>query len=165
MVGRARVPELTTRLRRYRKTMRMTQQEVADRIGVQRSTYSRYEEGSNHPSWKVLMKLADLYEVSMDELVGREVKNEEDPAAETTERNARQEEAVREQAASPEEAVPSKESGERRPEQREKALTARTAVGAEEIQRILSLFWTANDYAREAALLILENGQRDADAN
>ena len=58
-------------LREYRRQYRLTQQEVADYLEVQRSTYARYEEGTNRPNYKILIRLADLYGVSVDTILGR----------------------------------------------------------------------------------------------
>lgn len=63
--------KLIENMKLYRKKHRMTQAEVADCLGVQRSTYSRYEEGANRPSFHIIIKLADLYHISADELLGR----------------------------------------------------------------------------------------------
>ncbi len=77
-------------MRKYRKSKRLTQEQVANLIGIRRSTYSRYEEGTNRPSWKVLMLLADLYGITMDELVGREMRSSqgEDMVGKLTEETA-----------------------------------------------------------------------------
>lgn len=50
-----------------------TQKQVADVIGCLPSVYSRYETGAREPSIVVLNDIADLFEVSVDELVGRDV--------------------------------------------------------------------------------------------
>lgn len=60
------------RLRALRKENHMTQQQVADRIGVSSSVLSTYEAEDRHPSYDVLLKLATLYNVSTDYLIGRE---------------------------------------------------------------------------------------------
>lgn len=62
---------LAERLKEKRKKYKFTQQEIADKIGVTQSTYAYYESGRNEPDVKILMKLADLYETSIDYLTGR----------------------------------------------------------------------------------------------
>lgn len=64
-------------LREYRRRYHLTQQDVADYLGVQRSTYARYEEGTNRPNFKVLIRLADLYGISVDALLGRQTADRE----------------------------------------------------------------------------------------
>ncbi|MDT3417199.1 transcriptional regulator with XRE-family HTH domain [Brevibacillus aydinogluensis] len=59
------------RLRLLRKMKKMTQQELADYLQVAKTTISSYEKGVNEPSHETLMKLADLFEVSTDFLLGR----------------------------------------------------------------------------------------------
>ena len=49
-----------------------TQEEIADAIGVARSTYTRYESDKRLPDIYKLCALADYFDVSLDELVGRE---------------------------------------------------------------------------------------------
>ena len=60
------------RLREVRKSKKITQQELADRLGIKRNTYSDWENGKTEPSFENLIKLADLFEVSLDCLLGRE---------------------------------------------------------------------------------------------
>ncbi len=64
-------------LKTYRKSFKMTQQDVANYLQIQRSTYSRYEEGTNRPNFCTLISLADLYKIRLDELVGRPYSNDQ----------------------------------------------------------------------------------------
>ena len=48
----------------------MTQKDVADNIGVAKSTYSLYESGNREPNVQTIKKLADLLNVSADDLLG-----------------------------------------------------------------------------------------------
>lgn len=58
-------------LKSARKKSGMTQQEVADAIGVVQSAYKNYEQGNREPKGEMLVKLADLYGVTTDYLLGR----------------------------------------------------------------------------------------------
>lgn len=58
-----------------RKSRGWTQEEISKKIGVHRGTYSNYETNKREPDYKTLKKLADIYEVTTDYLLGRE-KNE-----------------------------------------------------------------------------------------
>ena len=49
----------------------LTQKQVAQVLGVSQNTYSQYEIGVLNYPVDALMKLADLYEVSVDYLLGR----------------------------------------------------------------------------------------------
>jgi len=46
-----------------------TQQNIADYLGVERSTYSYYETGKTQPSTAILAKLTCLYHVSIEDFV------------------------------------------------------------------------------------------------
>ena len=52
-----------------RKMMNLTQEEVADRIGVTRQALSKWENNDTTPDIVNCKKLADFYEVSLDTLV------------------------------------------------------------------------------------------------
>lgn len=60
---------LNEKLKNYRKAAQLTQQKVADIIGVQRSAYAYYEIGKSTPKLPILKKLAKLYNISVDELI------------------------------------------------------------------------------------------------
>ena len=49
----------------------MTQAEVASALGVSSVVYSRYETGSREPSADVLVQIANIFDVSLDHLLGR----------------------------------------------------------------------------------------------
>lgn len=51
----------------------ISQAEAADQIGINRRNYIRYEKGENQPSLVSLVILADLFEVSIDYLLGRSI--------------------------------------------------------------------------------------------
>ena len=59
------------RLRQARKRAGMTQAAVARRLAVTPSVLARYESGLNDPSSDNLRRLADIYQVSCDYLLGR----------------------------------------------------------------------------------------------
>ena len=48
-----------------------TQRQVAEVLGISQPSYIRYENGKAEPSLENLVKLADLYDVSIDYLCGR----------------------------------------------------------------------------------------------
>ena len=59
------------RFKELRKKHGYTQQDVADHIGIDRVAYARYEGGSRTPPLQNLILMANLYNVSIDYLVGR----------------------------------------------------------------------------------------------
>jgi transcriptional regulator with XRE-family HTH domain len=58
-------------IRALRLARSMTQEDFANRINVAKSTVSAYENGSRLPSYDVLVKIADLFHVTTDNLLGR----------------------------------------------------------------------------------------------
>lgn len=56
-------------LRRVRDVVGYTQQNVADALGLDRSTYSYYETGKTEPNIRGLKILAKLYNLTIDDLV------------------------------------------------------------------------------------------------
>ena len=54
-----------------RKMNKYTQQQVATVLNISQPSYIRYENGKAEPSLENLVKLADLYDVSIDFLCGR----------------------------------------------------------------------------------------------
>jgi transcriptional regulator with XRE-family HTH domain len=61
----------TKRLKEVRKSLKLTQEEAARKLGIARTTYSGYETGNAEPDNEILQKIADLYNVSVDYLFGR----------------------------------------------------------------------------------------------
>jgi len=62
--------EYAKRLRALRKEKGLTQQDVADRLKVNKQTISGYERGVRRPDFEKLDELADLFDVSMAYLAG-----------------------------------------------------------------------------------------------
>ena len=56
-----------------------TQKQIGDYLGISQNTYSQYEIGVLKYPVDVLIKLADLYDVSIDYLVGRTTQKEPYP--------------------------------------------------------------------------------------
>lgn len=64
------------RLKELRKERQMTQQELADIIGVTKVSISGYESGNRFPSIDRITDLAYYFEVTTDYLLGRDVEIE-----------------------------------------------------------------------------------------
>lgn len=62
------------RLRSLRESRGLTQKDIASEIDIGLHTYQRYEYGEREPQLSTLVALADFYDLSLDELVGRERK-------------------------------------------------------------------------------------------
>ncbi len=59
------------RLRELRIQSKMTQREIAIYLGIAQPSYIRYENGKSEPTLECLVKIANLYDVSVDYLLGR----------------------------------------------------------------------------------------------
>lgn len=57
-------------IRQLRNARNMTQATLAKRVGVTNATISAYEVGARAPSFEVLIKLAQVFRVSTDNLLG-----------------------------------------------------------------------------------------------
>ncbi len=64
-------------LQELRKEKRLTQEQIAEQMGVARRTVSRWETGSNMPDLDILLELSDLYEVDLQEILSGERKSEQ----------------------------------------------------------------------------------------
>ena len=61
--------QLVENLYRLRKAHHDTQQEISDLLNISRQAYSNYETSKRTPDLDSLMRLADIYGVSLDQLV------------------------------------------------------------------------------------------------
>lgn len=61
------------KLREFRESKRLSQRELAKVLDFKLTTYNGYERGVSEPSIDTLIKLADFYKVTVDELLGHEV--------------------------------------------------------------------------------------------
>lgn len=58
-------------LRYFRKKKGLTQKNLAEILNITQTTYSGYETDYSEPNLETLSKLADLYDTSIDLLIGR----------------------------------------------------------------------------------------------
>lgn len=63
-------------LRTLRKEHGWKQKDVADMLGIHVTTYTKYETGCSEPNHEMLVKLADIFDVSVDYLLDRTGKKE-----------------------------------------------------------------------------------------
>lgn len=60
---------LGKRIKKLRKKYKLTQTELANQVGVTKSTIAAYENDSRLPSYEVLIKMADVFKVTIDSLL------------------------------------------------------------------------------------------------
>jgi len=62
---------LAIRLVSLRKKHKFTHQDMAEKLGITRQAYSNYENGKREPDYDTLEKIADIFKVNIDYLLGR----------------------------------------------------------------------------------------------
>ena len=76
---------MTLRIREYREELQLSQSELAKRISNVQRNVSNWENGISEPDCATILKLAEIFEITIDELFGRESghtsKPETDPAS------------------------------------------------------------------------------------
>ena len=60
--------------KRLRNSCGLTQAEMAEKLGISRSTIGMYETGAREPDFETLEKIADFFNVDIDYLLGRTLK-------------------------------------------------------------------------------------------
>ncbi|MDE7121953.1 MAG: helix-turn-helix domain-containing protein [Oscillospiraceae bacterium] len=64
---------LHIRIRALRKQAHLTQQDMANLLEISRRTYANYERGVHAMPVEILVCIADIFDVSLDYLAGREL--------------------------------------------------------------------------------------------
>lgn len=60
-------------LKTLRTERQLSQLELATRLGISKSAVSMYEQGRREPDFDILNKIADIFQVDVDYLLGRTV--------------------------------------------------------------------------------------------
>lgn len=58
------------RLRDLREDMDLTQEQLVQILQMHKTTYTNYEQGKREPPFELIIKLAQLYQVSIDYIAG-----------------------------------------------------------------------------------------------
>jgi len=58
-------------LKSCRKTAKKTQKQIAEKLGISERSYQHYELGTREPNIEMLVKMAVIFDVSLDFLLGR----------------------------------------------------------------------------------------------
>lgn len=58
-------------LKSQRESSGYTQKQLAELLDIAPRSYQRYELGEREPNIETLIKLADIFQISLDDLVGR----------------------------------------------------------------------------------------------
>lgn len=65
--------EVGAQIKKYRSNMKISQEELAEKIYVSRQTVSNWETGKNYPDIHSLLLLGSLFNVSLDQLIKGDV--------------------------------------------------------------------------------------------
>ncbi len=79
---------LSENIKNLRKEKGMSQEELAERLGVVRQTVSKWEQNLSVPDSEMLIKIAEIFEVSVSSLLGEtvEIKDTKSELAEISQR-------------------------------------------------------------------------------
>lgn len=64
--------KIADNIRFFRKANNLTQEELSKQLGGSKNLVSNYENGKNVPDIFKMWELADIFDITLDELVGRE---------------------------------------------------------------------------------------------
>lgn len=65
---------LGKKLRKLRRDKELTQQQIADTLGLTRAAYASYELSRRQPDHQTILRLAKLFNVTTDYLINNEIK-------------------------------------------------------------------------------------------
>lgn len=60
--------KLITRIKELRASLNLSQEELAEKVGVRRETIVRLEKGAYNPSLKLAMDISKVFEKSVEEI-------------------------------------------------------------------------------------------------
>lgn len=64
---------LNENLKRYRTSLGLTQKFIAENLNITVRAYQRYESGEREPNLDILVAIADIFCISLDDLIGRKL--------------------------------------------------------------------------------------------
>jgi len=65
---------LSENLKRIRKEHNLSQEDLADKLGVSRQSVSKWESGISYPEMDKMLKLCELFNLNIDELLNQDIK-------------------------------------------------------------------------------------------
>ena len=95
--------EVSSRIKEVRKKRKLKQEDVAEKLGISKFDYIDVENGSAEPGLAQLKTIAELLEVTLDELFGLEKLEPEAEESEVQEEKGRPERWIRQLSEAPEE--------------------------------------------------------------
>ena len=61
--------EIGTQIKRYKNELKLSQEELADKVFVTRQTISNWETGKNYPAIRSILLLSSIFNISLDQLI------------------------------------------------------------------------------------------------
>jgi len=68
---------ITNNIIKYRKLSGLLQKELGEKVGVASTSVSSWERGANSPDVETLVKLCDIFGITINEMYGEEPKQQE----------------------------------------------------------------------------------------
>lgn len=69
--------KLITRMKEFRASLNMSQEELAEKVGVRRETIARLEKGAYNPSLKLAMDISKVFGKTVEEVFKFEMSEED----------------------------------------------------------------------------------------
>ena len=63
--------QIGAKLKELRIAENLTQEQLAKNLNISRANYTRYETDKVRPDYETLIKIADYYDISLDEIFDR----------------------------------------------------------------------------------------------
>lgn len=63
--------QIGKKLKELRLSEKLTQEELSVKLNINRVNYTRYETDKVRPDFETLIKIADFYDISLDEIFDR----------------------------------------------------------------------------------------------
>lgn len=67
--GRSKMNHFKENLKEYRLIYKYTQRRIAAVLGISQVQYCKYENGINEPSLDMLIRISNLFDISLDDLI------------------------------------------------------------------------------------------------
>jgi transcriptional regulator with XRE-family HTH domain len=80
---------LDMNIKKLRKSIGITQKELAEQLNISPSTIAMYESGRRDPDTETLQKIANFFDVSVDYLLGLDIKKKRSTEAQDFEQNVK----------------------------------------------------------------------------
>ena len=74
---RRKIMNLSDNLKKIRKENNLSQEDLAEKLGVSRQSVSKWESGSAYPEMDKVLQLCKMFDLNIDELLNQNIKEVE----------------------------------------------------------------------------------------